>query len=91
MEPKATDYRKISSKDFSLIYQKSDKPLQIVVSKRVAKKSVDRNRIRRIFKEALKEIGAKEVQIKIIVRQNIAGTKSGELAEKLKQLIKNEK
>lgn len=55
----------------------------IVVSKKVAKRAVDRNRIKRIIKEALR--GKTNEGLKIIVRNNIANLKTQEVVQGLKK------
>lgn len=62
----------------------------IVVSKNVAKKAVDRNRIKRVVKEALRQLKLRE-QPAIIVRTNLANLKTQQIKDKLAKLIKNDK
>lgn len=71
---------------FKVLYQKSKeaKPT-IVVSKKVAKRAVDRNRIKRITKEALR--GKTQEGLKIIVRNNIANLKTQEVEQRLKKIL----
>ena len=77
--------------DFIVKYQSSRpsglKPM-VVVSKAVSKKAVERNRIRRIVKEAIRKLDLQEKKLKIIVKNNIASLKSYEVAEELKKLLK---
>lgn len=71
---------------FKVLYQKSkDGKPKVVVSKKVAKRAVDRNRIRRITKEALR--GKTNEGLKIIVRNNIANLKTREVEERLKKIL----
>lgn len=74
--------------DFKVIRQKSgsSKP-KIVVSRTIAKKAVDRNRIRRIIKEAQRQLGVNDFTI--IVKQNFASLKTQEVVDKLKNAIKD--
>lgn len=60
----------------------------VVVSKAVAKKAVERNRIRRITKEALRELGYQDGLV-IIVKNNIASLKMPEVKKKLENVLKN--
>ena len=55
----------------------------IVVSKNVAKKAVDRNRIKRIIKEAQRVIGPKAASYSVIVKKNIADLKTDQVKELL--------
>lgn len=59
----------------------------IIVSTRVAKRSVDRNRIKRITKEALRKMGQIDREIVIIVKNNIAGFKMQQVQKELENLI----
>lgn len=78
--------RVLKTPEFTLQIAK-DKKTQIVVSKKVAPKSVDRNRIRRTFKEALKEIALKD-NLKIIVKENLKGLKTQQIISLLKNSLK---
>ncbi len=62
--------------------------LVIVISKKVAKLAVDRNRIRRLFKEALKSLNFKEGEIKIVVKKNISEYKMPEVQKALEKWLK---
>ncbi|MBI3282998.1 ribonuclease P protein component [Candidatus Curtissbacteria bacterium] len=59
----------------------------IIVSTRVAKRSVDRNRIRRVTKEALRKMGQIDREIVVIVKNNIAGFKMQEVQKELERII----
>lgn len=63
--------------------------LTVVVSKKVAKKAVDRNRIRRIIKEAVRQLNYRKGLV-IIVKNNIADLKTQEITRKLTQLIESD-
>lgn len=63
-----------------------EKSLTIVVSKAISKKAVERNRIKRIIKEAFKTLGAEE-NIVVIVKTNISKLKTQEVAQKLKLIL----
>ena len=80
----------ISNSDFVLTVQrqntKTDGPT-VVVSKKITKKAVQRNRIRRIVKEALRSIGFEESKLVIIVKKNIANLKTNQVKKELADLI----
>ena len=78
--------KRIANQEFLLVFDNSEKP-KIVVSKKVAKKAVDRNRIKRIIKEAIRKL---EIEKKptIIVRTNIANLKTHQVTDKLLKLLK---
>ena len=81
--------RRHYSSDFDIIV-KPDSPsakLTIAVSKKVAGRAVDRNRIKRIIKEALRAIGRFDNPLTVIVKKNIAGLKSYQVTEKLKRTL----
>lgn len=59
----------------------------IIVSKAVAKKAVERNRARRIIKEALRDLAYQDGLI-IIVKNNIASLKMQEVKKKLEKILK---
>lgn len=86
------DYKgkKVSSEDFVLISgsTQQDRKVMVSVSKKVAARAVDRNRIKRIIKESLKVSGLTGANIKIIVRKNLAVLKMPEIRVKLEKLFK---
>lgn len=71
----------ISLKNNSKIFK-----TRIVVSKKIAKKAVERNRIKRIIRQALKNLNVQN-SLTIIVKKNLASLKSKEIQEKLSQLL----
>lgn len=79
---------RISTEILTLIFEKDSraKP-KIVVSKKVAILAVDRNRIRRIIKEALRNLNLKQT-LTIIVKRNIADKKTQEVQEILQAITK---
>ena len=79
--------RKISSQDFALYFKELGAKIDIIVTKKVAPRAVDRNRIKRLIKEALQHLNSKN-GLKIIVRRNIAGLKEQEVQSKIAQLLK---
>lgn len=62
------------------------KPL-IIVTKKVAKKAVDRNRIRRLIVEALRAIDRTKESPTIIVKKNLANLKMDQIKQKLEKLL----
>lgn len=60
----------------------------IVVSKNVAQKAVDRNRIKRIIKEAQRSINLPAANYTIIVKKNIANLKTNQVQQILSKLLK---
>ncbi|MEK9147112.1 MAG: ribonuclease P protein component [Patescibacteria group bacterium] len=59
----------------------------IAVSKNVAKKAVDRNRIKRITREAARQIANMPTGYTVIIRKNIAGLKTPQIKEMLEKLL----
>ena len=55
----------------------------IIVSKNVAKKAVDRNRIKRIIREAQRKINLPASNHTVIVKKNIADLKTDQVKELL--------
>ena len=80
---------RVRDKDFVLVYTKTPGKLKaaVIVSKKVARLAVDRNRIRRITTTALGQIGNLEGEIIVIVKNNIKKEKSTEIKAKLIKLI----
>lgn len=80
---------KIWGGDFTLVVKKGTLKTKstIVVSKKVAKLAVDRNRIKRLFKEALRSLNYQDQDLTIIVQKNIAGQKMDQVKGALKKLI----
>ena len=84
-------YGKTSSQEF-VIYpnpKTHGSDLTVVISKKVAKRAVDRNRIKRIVKEALRGYHIGKEKLTIVVKKNIADLKMPEVKVKLKKLLKN--
>ena len=59
----------------------------LVVSKNVAKKAVDRNRIKRIIKEAQRKLNLPASNYTLIVNKNIASLKTYQVQEILSKLL----
>jgi len=80
---------RLLGQDFTLIIRKTAPgKITIVVTKKVAKRAVDRNRIKRILKEAVRSINLTG-EVKIIVKNNIAAYKENQAEEALARLLKN--
>lgn len=62
--------------------------LTIVVSKKVAQKAVDRNRMKRLIKEALRSLDNTHPSLKVIVKKNFANAKMGQVRDYLATLLK---
>lgn len=82
--------RRSQNQKFELILKAGSEPkLGVVVSKKVAKKAVDRNRIKRMIHEALKEkivnLGSPLI---IILKANLASQKMPEIKKDLETLLK---
>ena len=63
----------------------------IVVTKKTATKAVDRNRIKRIIKEALRALNIDQGKFQIIIRRNIAKLKTHQIKTVIEKQFKNEK
>ncbi|KKR50940.1 MAG: hypothetical protein UT84_C0004G0003 [Candidatus Curtissbacteria bacterium GW2011_GWA1_40_16] len=61
--------------------------LTIIVTKKIAPKAVDRNRIKRLLKEGFKKFAKAEGEFKIIIKSNISGLKLDDVLKKLEPLI----
>ena len=85
----SSQVKKVASGDFILGQNtKAPRKVTIVITKKVAPRAVDRNRIRRVVKEALKENVPVQGHIKIIVKNNLANLKMQEVSKKLTPLLK---
>src|SRR4030042_3517937 len=82
--------KKISSSEFILVYKIKDGifKLAIIVSKKVASRAVDRNRIKRLIAESLRSQQEFNGELVIIVKKNIADFKMVKVKEKLNLLLK---
>lgn len=70
-----------------LKFQRQGSKNTIVISKSVAKKAVDRNRIKRITREAIRSIKDMPTGYTVIIRENIAGLKTPQIKEMLEKLL----
>jgi ribonuclease P protein component len=65
---------------------KQQKRPRISIGKKVAPLAVDRNRIRRIFFEALRSLGKKNAQISVMVKKNLKDLKTTDIKNELRKL-----
>ncbi len=81
---------KIPGEDFILLLKKSGKKAKpkIVISKKIARLAVDRNRVKRLFREALREIDTFEDNVTIIVKKNISDHKMRQVQKVLEKWLK---
>jgi len=80
----------VSNPDFIITTQKrftKNADIIVVVSKKVAKKATERNRIKRIIKEAIRSLGYQKMGLNIIVKRNIADLKSSQVKSRLVNLV----
>lgn len=77
-----------SSQNFVVKFPKTVRDhVTIVVSKNVAKRAVDRNRIKRITKEALRKVGTLEKNVIVIVKNNIADKKTEDVYKEISKIF----
>lgn len=81
--------KKAIPKDLILFF--GEKPgtfkLTIVVTKKIAPRAVDRNRIKRLLKEAFRKSAQLEGEVKLIVKSNISELKLDDILKKLEPLL----
>lgn len=86
LRARGSNAKKLGGAEFEIFFEKGGSPVKvgIAVSKRIAKKAVLRNRIKRIVAEALKdEIGKTGGKMLIIVKKDISGLKTGQVKGKV--------
>lgn len=80
--------KKFESKHFKLIYKKGDHlKAAIIVSKKVAPKATERNRIKRVISEALRTKLKIKGKVLIIVKENISGLKADQATDALRRIL----
>lgn len=81
---------KVQDVDFVLVHSNKlgDLKAAVIVSKKVAKLAVDRNRIRRITTSALSKINKLNGELVVIVKNNINTENSTKIKKQLENLIK---
>lgn len=73
--------------EFFVIKSNPDR-LTISVSKKVVPKAVDRNRIKRLVKEALRNLEIRSPHLKVLVKKNFADAKMTQVKDELAVLLK---
>lgn len=88
-----TKGKKETSTDLILLYKNNPGAfrLTVVVTKKIAPRAVDRNRIKRLIREALRVKTQLRGELKIIVKNNMSGLKLDEVSKKLEPLIRQVK
>ena len=87
---RGSNAKKLEGVEFEIFFEKGGFPAKvgIVVSQRIAKKAVARNRIKRIVAESLKdEIGKIGGKMLIIVKKDISSLKTGDIKEKISRIL----
>ena len=81
--------KRIESGPFVLKLKKNEGPFKaaVVVSKKIAKKAVDRNRIKRIISEALTQMIVPNLDLVIIVKENISNLKTADIKFELEKAL----
>ena len=84
-------YKKVQNENFAVKFARSETDFKaaVTVSKKVAKKAVDRNRIKRITLEATKDLNLKNGEFIISVKKNISALKKEEVKILIKDIINN--
>ena len=78
--------------DFSLRLNNRRKAgTRIIVTRKIVPKAVDRNRIRRLFREALRTLNFKEGGLVIFLNKNIADAKMQKIKEMLAEGLRKVK
>jgi len=82
--------KKVTSEDLVLIAKTTEEELKLTVSisKKVASRAVDRNRIKRIIKESTRSDKVFKGEVLVIVKKNLAHLKMPEIRVKLENLFK---
>lgn len=83
-----SDNNKVVSQNFLIWSTNEREKLRVVVSKKVAPKAVDRNRIKRIIKEAIKNLEPYKGSIVIIVKNNVENLKTQTVQAELEEFWK---
>lgn len=86
-----TNGLKRNSNNFTLLYSQTelDPKFAIVVSKKVSKKAVDRNKIKRIVREAIKaNINKLKGNYLIIARPNVLNLENEQIVKEITTLLK---
>lgn len=77
---------RFNNTDFTLIVEENNAlDVKIVISKKIAPKAVDRNRVRRIFKEAIRHLFGRG-QFTVLVRKNLKDLKMTDIRDQIKAI-----
>ena len=82
--------QRVSGDDLVLVYQKNEPVFKAtcVITKKIAPKAVDRNRIKRLILRALVSQTGRNVKAVVIVKKNIASLKAGVVEREIEELFK---
>ncbi|MBI2012693.1 ribonuclease P protein component, partial [Candidatus Curtissbacteria bacterium] len=79
---------RVANADFVLNFKKQPHfKAAVIVGRRVARRAVDRNRIKRLVFEALRDIATINGELKVSVQKNIAHFKKQEVQKSLGEMI----
>ena len=82
--------QRVSNEDFILVYQKNEPVFKAtcVITKKIAPKAVDRNRIKRLVRQALANQTKIKVKAKVVVKKNVAPLKAAVVEKEIEELFK---
>ena len=82
--------RRVIGEDFDLLLKEKiiGSGIGIVITKKVAPRAVDRNRIKRLIRESIREVEGKlDGNIVVVVKKNFAGYKKERVIAKINEVI----
>ena len=82
--------RRVIGEDFDLLLKEKivGSGIGIVITKKVAPRAVDRNRIKRLIRESAREVEGKlDGNIVMVVKKNFAGYKKEQVVSKINEII----
>jgi len=82
--------QRVSGDDLVLVYQKNEPVFKAtcVITKKIAPKAVDRNRIKRLIWQALASQTERNLKAVVIVKKNIASLKAEVVGREIEKLFK---
>ena len=82
--------QRVYSDDFVLVYQNNEQIFKAtcVITKKIAPKAVDRNRIKRLVRQALASQRKRNVKAVVVVKKNIAPLKAAVVEKEIEELFK---
>lgn len=82
--------QRLQSREFDLVYRRLPQVFKaaIIISKKTARLAVDRNRIKRLISEALRNQQIFEGELVIKVKENLKGLKMPEVKQKIETQLK---